>query len=153
MKLLPKSNHVTMSSLSNKNVAQSKLIPRIGVVDTVFAINELIFMILDALHEPVDPPSRRLLHNTRKYPTSRWLSQNERNYRNCILVNRRWCNCAQRYLWRDLAFPRVAFNAVLQQFETTTSTTVEGIVGVSVTFLPLQSRLMHAEEPETSATT
>lgn len=71
----------------------------------VVAADELILMILEAVYEPVDPQVHRL-------------SQNEKNYRRCMLVNRKWCKWAQRFLWKDLTLPQNAFDAVLQQFDT-----------------------------------
>ncbi|KIM25709.1 hypothetical protein M408DRAFT_26034 [Serendipita vermifera MAFF 305830] len=79
----------------------------------VISADELILMILEALYNPVEPKSYMV-------------SDNEKNYHNCMLVNRQWCKWAQRMLWKELSLPERAFDAVLQQFDVAKKDIIDG---------------------------
>lgn len=74
-------------------------------MDTVIRMDELIFLILDAIKEPEAMYS--LLAQCKQ----------DGFYRDCMLVNRQWRRWAERFLWGHLTRPHDAFNAVLRQFD------------------------------------
>ena len=96
--------HLTMLSPTSQILTRFDFNLDAGATTTVVNTDELILMILEALHEPVDTKVQ-------------CIGENEKNYRKCMLVNRKWCKWAQRLLWKDLSLPQQAFDAVIQQFD------------------------------------